>query len=254
MGGSDPEKLPFFENSFFNGTDFSHIGININPIECITSFGDSYLFIFWHLNQMQRFEFMLSSFCHGAYGGIICVDRSHFESYKEAINWIKIFQRQIKKIPLIIFSFQSKNSQNEVSNKQVRKLIEVYNLKGLFGISSDEKINYLLKKDFFRFVIKIFNESNVNEQEFSIMFPTEEKDFIKFFESFSTCPICKKKNHIESLKEFYFSKRDDIIRLRDKFFDLMDKSSYLEERWRKSLDLGILCCSCYKKYFSDSGS
>jgi len=254
MGGSDPEKIPFFENPEFNGKDFSHIGITINPIECVTDFGDSYLFIFWHLNQKQRFEFMLSSFCHGAGGGIICIDRSNFASYREANNWIKTFKNQSKNIPLIIFSFQSKISHKEISRKQVRKLVEEYNLEGLFVISSDEQINHLLKKDFFRFIIQIFNGSNINESEFSIMIPTEEKDFIEFSKSYSICPICKTKNHIENLKEFYFSKKDDIMLLRDKFFDLMDKSAYLEERWSNSLNLGILCCSCYKKYFSGSSS
>lgn len=253
MGGvSDPEIVPFFNNSEFNGEDFSQIGISINPIECMTNLGDSYLFILWHLNQQERFEFMISSFCHGSRGGIICVDKSKSESYIEAEKWIKMLNNEIENISLVILSFQSDPFHKEVSNENVSRLVDQYTINGHYIIDPNEEINYLLKKDFFKFLIKIFNDKNLTHSNFSIMFPTEEKDFIKFSKNYHVCPVCKKKNHMENLKEFYFSKNEEVMLLREKFFELKEKYNHLGNCWSNSLNLGILCCSCYKKYFSES--
>ncbi|MBD3212083.1 MAG: hypothetical protein GF311_05680 [Candidatus Lokiarchaeota archaeon] len=256
MGGvSNPEIIPFFDNSEFNGEDFSHIGITINSIECMTNLADSYLFILWHLNQKERFEFMLSSFCHGAKGGLICIDKSSMESYQEAIRWITLFRNEIKNIPLIILSFQSDATHREVANLKIKRLFERYRINGHFNITAYEKINYLLKKDFFKFLIEVYNGQNTTEfSDLSLLFPKEEKDFIAFLENYQICPLCKEKNHIDNLKDFYFSQKKEVMLLRERFFELKDKYRHLKPGWTNSLNLGILCCSCYKKNFRNAKS
>ena len=58
-------------------------------------------------------------------------------------------------------------------------LIELDNLKELIGNHPDNKFKHL------------------NDEEKEL--------FLEFLESFSTCPICKRRNHSLSLKKLYFN-------------------------------------------------
>ena len=72
---------------------------------------------------------------------------------------------------------------------------------------------------------------------------------MKFTETYSICPVCKNKNHIHTLKEFYFSKEPNLLKIREKFIKIQKKTQNLFSLYQNKVKFGILCCSCYKKYY-----
>lgn len=77
----------------------------------------------------------------------------------------------------------------------------------------------------------------------------EKSLFNKFIKHYSVCPICGNYNHYYNLKSIYF---DD--KLRDfKIFLLRNMKEDLEDNKSNifNLNIGVLCCNCYKKYYEE---
>lgn len=252
VGGTQKfEKIPFLDNSEFEERDFIHIGISIKPIECMTNCGDSYLFIFWALNRAKRFEFMTSSFCYGARGALLYLDISDSKSINDVNYWIKSIRSSTNNISIILLIYQSNVKQKEVLDEEINKIINNNDLE-YFILSSYRKKNHKEKKQFFKFLIqKLSYESPIYMDDFSIFFPIEEKRFLKFSNFYSLCPICKNKNHIYNLKEFYFSKNPNLLRIREKFLEIHKKFNCPNNFSPKKIKCGILCCTCYNKYYKN---
>jgi GTPase SAR1 family protein len=250
LGGlEDPNNFPFFSSSNFNKEDFSHIGISINSIECYSDDGDSYLFIFWHLNPDKRFQFLIPSFFLGSKAAILCIDRSNDRLLRHVKQSIKMIREKNKGMPIYLLSFHSKTSQKEVSKEVLHNLIDAYKIDGYFSSNvQNDKMTYMEKKKFFIFLIKELHQDTQDfSDNFSVILPIEEKDYKQFEKKFSICPICKRKNHYENLKEFYFGKEQELMIMRDKFLEIENVLQYKIKKL--DINLGIPCCQCFKKYF-----
>ncbi len=163
-------------------------------------------------------------------------------------HFIKIIKEREEDISIFILSFQSKQSYKEVFEQDILDLIEKYNIRRYYSNKFEnekEKLNYIQKKKFFTFLIKELSRNKEwQDRNLSIIFPTEVEDYQEFRNSYNICPICKNKNHPESLKNFYFSKQHDLMILRDKFLKLQE---ILKDKLKDlNINLGIPCCNCYK--------
>ncbi|MBY9007471.1 MAG: hypothetical protein KGD63_12005 [Candidatus Lokiarchaeota archaeon] len=247
------DNIPFLNNTDMEKRDFLHIGISIKPVECLTNHCDSYLFIFWSLSRAKKFEFMNSSFCYGARGAILCLDKSDLTSLKDVNYWIDTIKSTIKDIPIIIVIYQSNPKKKEVSEDNINKILKNKELKHFTLRSPNREMNHIKKCEFFKFlVLKLNYDSPIYLEDFSIIFPTEEKKFQQFSNSYILCPICKNKNHIHNLKEFYYSKNPTLLKIREKFFKIQNRKNDTNNDISNRITFGILCCSCYKKYYKKS--
>ncbi|MHA1872452.1 MAG: hypothetical protein ACTSXF_16050, partial [Promethearchaeota archaeon] len=78
----------------------------------------------------------------------------------------------------------------------------------------------------------------------------ERQRYDYFISHFSKCIICGSENEESYLRRFFFSRNKRKQRLKAQLFHLIDlKEEYPE--YFKSFKIGIPCCSCYKKFFSN---
>ena len=75
--------------------------------------------------------------------------------------------------------------------------------------------------------------------------------FQKFINCFLFCPICGKENHRSHLSKFYFTQNPQLKLLKEKLILLMDESKDFDYIYENEIKIGILCCSCFDKFFSD---
>ena len=243
-------NIPFLESTDLEKRDFLHIGISIKPIECLTSLDESYLFIFWSLSRAKKFEFMNSSFCYGARGAILCLDKSERKSLEDVYYWIDLIRSTITQIPIIIVIYQSNPEQDEISEEEINNIINNHDLKHYNFLSHNRNLNQIKKNEFFRFLIQNLSlDPSEYREDFSIIFPTEEKKFLQFSDNYLICPICKKKNHIHNLKEFYYSKNPELMKIKERFLEIQEQKNDIKKLILDRVKFGILCCNCYKTYY-----
>jgi len=72
------------------------------------------------------------------------------------------------------------------------------------------------------------------------------EEFKKFYQHFSTCPVCKIRNHENYLVDFYFSDDLDKIKIKHQMLDLLRQL----ENFKGKISLGIPCCSCFELMFN----
>ena len=68
--------------------------------------------------------------------------------------------------------------------------------------------------------------------------------FFNFVNHYSRCPICGATNHYSHLKKMYFN--DENIELRDILINFM--YSEIKKLQNFNINIGIPCCTCFKKY------
>lgn len=243
-GASGSGKTSFIHGTLINETP---IGVSFKAIECFVNEGDSWKFVVWDLKARDQFKFLFPTFCRGAAGAFLFFDVSNYNSFKELNYWINIFRRNAGNIPIILIGTKIDLNSREVPDEVIQKLIEEQHLEGVFYTSIHD--NEEKKEMIFRFLIgKLDPNTPIND--FSIFLPTQIEDeiFEKFLKYFSSCPICKKENHFEYLRTFYYSKNYGLIKLKEKLLELIDESEYFDKYYNK-IDVGIPCCHCFKKIF-----
>lgn len=72
------------------------------------------------------------------------------------------------------------------------------------------------------------------------------EEFKKFYQHFSTCPVCKIRNHENYLVDFYFSDDLEKIKIKQQMLDLLRQL----ENFKENIILGIPCCSCFERLFN----
>ena len=242
------------KTSFIDGDDGndSPIGVSFKPIECYANQGDSYKFVVWDLKDRERFRFLFPLFCRGACAGLLCFDLSNKESFYELDRWIELFRESSGNIPIILIGTKNDLNKRAVSEEEINKLIKERELECVFFTSIYNENN--TKEEIFKKVIQ-----NVDKDyplnDFSIISTQKilDEEFKKFLDIFDKCPICKRENHFESLKNFYFNKNNpDIIRLRESLLYLSEHSINFRKLPFNRISFGIPCCSCYKSIFNEN--
>jgi len=245
-GASGCGKTSFLNGSLLNDPP---IGVSFKSVDCFANEGDSYRFLIWDLKAKERFRFLFPLFSRGACGAICCFDTSNYSSFSEIPRWISIFRKSAGKIPIILLGMKADLENREVSDVEIQEIIENFNLDGFFFTSiydeDDDK-----KVEIFKIFIEKF-DPDYPIDNFSIFHPNilNDEDFKEFLDFFGYCPICKRENHFDSIKSFYFSTNPNIIKIRESLLNLIEDSYDFEDIYYNQISFGIPCCTCHKKYF-----
>ncbi len=243
LGGSaNSGKSTFLNNSVIHETP---IGVSFKPVDCFVNDEDSYKFVCWDLKVRERFQFMYKIFCRGACGALLCFDVSNYKSFNELHMWIKIIRESAGNIPIFLIGTKIDLPRN-VFDDDISRLIEKYNLDGIYFASIHQEHDR--KAIIFRKLIEKLNPNNVIS-DFSIFLPNNisDKKFRTFLEYFSKCPLCDRENHFDYLKNFFFSKNTEMIKLKEKLLGLVKASKKIDKKYRPLI--GIPCCHCFKEIF-----
>jgi GTPase SAR1 family protein len=246
-GAQNSGKTSFIDGDTLND---SPIGVSFKPIDCYANGSDNYKFIVWDLKDRKRFRFLFPFFCRGAFACLLCFDLTSRESFLELEDWIKLFRENIGDIPIFLIATKYDLENPKVSKKEIREFVKVHKLANFFVSSIYDEID--IKKEIFKSIVE-FIDPNYPLNNFSLFthkdFDSEEfKEFVQFF---SVCPICKKENHYESLKNIYINTDPELVLLREQISSAIEASRYLELNPKRSIKIGIPCCNCYKMLFSN---
>jgi len=247
-GAKDSGKTSFIEGGNINDTP---IGVSFRPIECYANDGDSYKFVVWDLKDRERFRFLFPLFCRGACAGLLCFDLSNEDSFYELIRWVKLFRESAGDIPIILIGTKSDLENQVITNEEIHNFIDRLNLECVFFTSIFDEVDK--KEEIFKYIVHKIDE-DYPLHDFSIISPKQfyDENFKKFLKIFDTCPICKRENHFESLKNFYFNKNNpDLIKLRENIFKLMVNLDTRDRIQLNNVSVGIPCCNCYKNIFDE---
>lgn len=245
MGGaSNSGKTTFINGTYFpfNDEEFFHIGVSFKLIDCLVNNEDSYLLQLWDFKVMKQFKCLYPSFCRGAKGALICFDVSDKKSFEELHYWIKTIRQVAGKIPIILIGTKS-DLKRVISDQEIKRIINIYQLNGIFYTSKD---NYNRETIFKKLIKKL---DNISIKEFAIFLPEYDEKFKNFIDFFSICPICHRKNHFNYLKKFFYSRNEDLIRLKDTLLYLIEESNDFDELYSNNIEIGIPCCKCFENLF-----
>jgi len=256
VGSSHSIKSSFFQNSeyifnSFGNLSSSSIGVSINVAKFSSFENDDELTMsVWDINENKRFRSIYSKFFRGARGCLLFCDVSNDHSFNNLRHWINLIRENTDDIPIILVG--NKYDLNEEENyKEINDFIEDNQLECFFITSNLTKIKkkYILSR-----LAKKILESLGSESSFVKLAEelkgNKKKLYDKFLDFFLVCPICKRKNHISHLKQFFFSRNPDVLRLREKLLELIDKSKNFGMTYHWNMKLGIPCCSCFKLIYS----
>jgi GTPase SAR1 family protein len=253
-GSSNSGKTSFLLGKAQIDPEFNHLGVSFKPIECLVNDDDSYKFIVWDLKVKERFRFLYPVFCRGTSAAFICFDTSNRSSFEEISYWVNIFKNLDRfceeKIPIILIGTKTDLSNQVISDKEINELIVKNNLDGIFYTSIYDSDRKEKKEEVFKHLIERV-EPFYHIYDCSIFIPKEDEYFKGFAKIFSICPVCKRNNHFESLKNFYYSRDPAMLDLKERLLDLIDEASDFDKIYYNKISFGIPCCSCFEKYFSE---
>ncbi len=226
------------------------LGVSFKTIECMLNQGDYYKFLVWDLKEKPRFKEMYPGYCRGSCGGLICFNISNYGSFRAINDWIDIIKENAGNVPIILVGIKKDKKPQEVFENEINNIIKQKNLSGIFYYSVyDENIKEI-RIDIFKKIIKIIHPKQ-KLNNFSILSPFDDINFVNFKNNFSHCPICKKENHFEVLKNFYYSRDTSSILLKNQLLDLIDNFEYWYNIYGNQVNFGIPCCDCYRIFFKN---
>ncbi len=246
-GAKGSGKTSFINNNIENDTP---IGVSFKPIECYANESDSYKFVIWDLKDRERFRFLFPLFCRGACAGLLCFDLSNRNSFLELKKWITLFRESAGNIPIVLIGTKH-DLQRQVSDEELEKFIQQFHLEGVFFTSIYEENDK--KIEIFKYIVEKL-ELDYPIENFTLFTPKQldTEEFKNFINYFSRCPICKKENHFESLKNLYLSKDPKVVDLKEQLVHLLCNLEVFNRKNLKNLSIGIPCCNCYKSIFEEN--
>ena len=141
-------------------------------------------------------------------------------------------------IPIIIIGTKLDLNDQTVPNNEINEYVKKNQLNGIFFTTIEEN-NHI---EIFKQLLKSIKFPHIHQ--LSIPLPEYDYDFENFLELFATCAMCNRKLHFKELKQFYFSKNQDIMRIKENLLKLVKKSKDFNNRYKMSV--GIPCCRCIK--------
>ncbi|MFX0141595.1 MAG: Rab family GTPase [Candidatus Hodarchaeota archaeon] len=248
LGGAKGSGKTSFIND--NAENETPIGVSFKSIECYANESDSYKFVIWDLKDRERFRFLFPLFCRGACAGLLCFDVSNRNSFFELKNWIKLFRDSAGNIPIVLIGTKN-DLQRQVSDEEIEKLIHQFQLEGIYFTSIYEENDK--KIEIFKLIVEKL-ELDYRIENFTLDTPKQldSEEFKNFVNYFSRCPICKKENHRQSLKNLYFSKDPKQLHLKEQLIYLLCNLEDFNRINSKNLSIGIPCCNCHKSIFEEN--
>ena len=239
MAGASGSGKTSFLNGLsypFNDSEYLQIGVSFKLVDCLINNEDSCLLQIWDLKVTSVLESLYPNFCKGAKGALLCFDITDPNSFNELNHWIQIIRKMAGFIPIILIGTKLDLNEQTVPNNEINEYVKKNQLNGIFFTTIEEK-NHI---EIFKHLLEGIKFPYIHQ--LSIPLPEYDYDFENFLELFSVCPICNRKNHFKELKQFYFSKNQDMIRLKENLLKLVKKSKNFNNRYKMSV--GIPCCKC----------
>lgn len=85
------------------------------------------------------------------------------------------------------------------------------------------------------------------DKKLNNMSEEEKKLFNKFIKRYSCCPICGNYNHYYNLKSLYFDEK--LSDFKEFLLRNMQNENQNKKLNKFNINIGVLCCSCYKKFY-----
>ena len=223
------------------------VGVDILTKDVEFSNGEIATFSIWDIGGQQRFEFIRSTFYRGAAGCLIFCDLNDDEcSINNLGNWINDVRNFTEGIPIILV-VNMINYVDPINIELLNQFVEDFNLDGFYILPNQRDLILL---ELGRIII------DSRGMEIFYCIPKEVSDeehrlYAHFLKFFSKCPICGNNNHEDYLRRFYYSTNSESIKFKEQLTGLMNKSKDFDENYINKIRLGILCCSCFKEFFSN---
>ncbi len=64
--------------------------------------GESCRLQLWDFAGEERFQFILSDYCKGAAGALICFDITDYDTFRELPNWLKLIRKGAGMVPIVL--------------------------------------------------------------------------------------------------------------------------------------------------------
>jgi GTPase SAR1 family protein len=244
-GASGSGKTTFLNGAYipFNDDEFYQIGVSFKLVDCLINSEDSCLLQIWDFKANSTLKSLYPSFCKGAKGSFLCFDLTDRVSFNKLDYWIKIIRKMAGSIPIILIATKSDLNCRAILDEEINDIVDKFQLTGVYYTS----INNINREQIFKQLLeKMDHFSNIFQ--LSILLPDNDYDFESFMKIFSVCPICKRKNHYNYLKRFYFSKNYEMLKIKDGLLKLMDQSREFDDFYYNKISIGIPCCKCFKHY------
>ncbi len=198
----------------------------------------------WDIWPKGRFQFIIPTLLRGATGCLI-----FFNIMKCPINdldyWISLFRSYAGEGPIILVGTNF-NLNDELNYEEIYNFVETNHLNGFFLLP--DQVDLILDELGRKALECRRSRPNITSNNRVI---GKERGFLnKFFDFFSTCPVCQGKNHKSHLHEFYFSANPNLKQLKERLVALIEESENFEEVYVNKIKIGIPCCSCFDKFFS----
>ncbi len=198
----------------------------------------------WDLKGNHDYRILHESFSMGTAGALIFFDISDRKSFEEVDYWINLFKLKSISTPIFLIAAKS-DLPHAASQEEISQKVEKYDLEGYFSISVK---NQDIRKPVLKQLIKTLHVVPPKSR-LSIITPQQDVQFQKFINQFSNCPICKKENHFDYLKNFYFNEDPENVQLKNTLLELIklnDKNTIFN-----NLSIGIPCCRCFNEIFKE---
>lgn len=256
VGPQESNKEFFFNNclqindSYFS-TSFKTVGVSLKIAKYTADEDETLTMAFWDINGSKRFNFLYPTFFRGAAGCLLFFDACNYNKDNSLENWINRIRDHTNYIPIILIGTCHEENK-DIDIELLRKYMEEFRVDDLFIIKKNDVA--LCSEIINRLAIKILENigtKSVIEKLKNQLSKKEEELYNMFINRFDTCPVCQKKNHLTYLNRFYFSKIPDVIKLRKSLLKLLDKLNYYEFDQEKRIFVGIPCCNCYNRYFTN---
>ncbi|MHA1688209.1 MAG: hypothetical protein ACTSUN_02560 [Promethearchaeota archaeon] len=238
---------PYFNNSF------KTVGVSLKIAKYSTDQEETLIMAFWDINGSQRFDFLFPTFFRGAAGSLLFFDASDFDKQENIEYWINKIRTYTNFIPIILIGTNKEERQNDVDYDVLRNYVDEFQIDDLFLLNqNDPEQCSLIFTTLANKLLENLGTKSFIEKLKSQLTREEKKLYYQFLEQFALCPICKKKNHLSYLNRFYFSKVPSVVRLRNSVLNLLEKfSNNNSQTFPKEITLGIPCCRCYEKIFTN---
>ncbi len=257
VGSDSSVKELFFkscEHKFSSCCDTSYwtIGLSIKIIEYSNEDEDSIAIALWDINSGERFQFLFPNFLRGASGCLLFLDYSKDQLIEDLNDWLDIIRENTDyNIPIFVIG-SSNDLKNRVNYKEILDFIENHNLDGFYLISTETRSrDTIILNQISR---KVLENLKLRPNSFSIednLKAERRSQFQEFIRYFSFCPICGKENHKSYLSKFYFNQNTYPRSFKENLLLLMEKSKRFDKIYENEIKVGIPCCSCFEKFFSN---
>ncbi|MBD3351712.1 MAG: hypothetical protein GF364_09530 [Candidatus Lokiarchaeota archaeon] len=226
---------PIVDTHISIGVDFALLNMEFDEAE--------YHLQFWDFKDIPRFRFMYESYCLGGRGCLLFTNFNQLGNIYDLTFWIDLVRLNAGNIPIML-CVTNYTEKFEWISEFIQEFVEEQDLIGYHLLQNDTS-----QQDTHQVLMELIREIHrmVPPKRTRKDLSDEEKQYLeKFLALFSTCPVCGGKNHLNYIRNFFFSTNPQRAEIRETIVNLLEK---MDNNRLKNLRIGIPCCSCFNKIF-----